>query len=98
MSGVGIWTDRQNQEGGLTGSVGVGRVAIFNALKGMPSFGPPSLPASACVRALDEIRINPLRIAQASLSCTLYGHLLPYKLLALFVAIKRLRERDWNFA
>ena len=41
VSGVGIWTDRQAQEGGAQrrGAVGVGRVAIFNALKGMP---PPS--------------------------------------------------------
>ena len=74
VSGVGIWTDRQVQEGGLTvrraqrrGAVGVGRVAIFNALKGMP---PPSLPptlrASALTRAPDEIQINPSESANAS--------------------------------
>ena len=55
MSGVGIWTDRQNQkggrEGGLTGSVGVGRVAIFNALKGMPSPLSPSPCERMCTRA-----------------------------------------------
>ena len=43
VSGVGIWTDRQAQEGGAQrrGAVGVGRVAIFNALKGMPPPLPP---------------------------------------------------------
>ena len=72
VSGVGIWTDRQNQEGSREGSVGVGHVAIFNALKGMPS--PSSLPshpttnASALMRAPVEIQINPHRISQASLT------------------------------
>ena len=58
VSGVGIWTDS---------AVGVGRVAIFNALKGMPPPLPPCERAHLHTRAPDEIQINPPRSANASL-------------------------------